>query len=160
VTTFYFKDVAVNGFGSLSETDPGASTMITGWVVAKNASPNFAKVLYGTERSGAFSSTDAMATASGPASGDSFRTENTYNGTFANANWTVTLAARAVTSASSQTGAVKVRLWRSVNADGSSATQITSSLLTGTTSAAMSTTADGTSTATFTPGGTITLTNE
>ena len=31
VKTFFLKDVAVNGFGSLSETDPGASTTGTGW---------------------------------------------------------------------------------------------------------------------------------
>ena len=159
--SYFLRDVAVNGFGSLAETDPGASTMGTGWVVAKLAAGNFSKLLYGTERaSGTFSTTDALTTPAAPASGDSWRTENTISGIYANANWTLTFRVRAVTAASSQTGRVKCRIWRSVNADGTSATQITSSILTGSTTAALSTSADATSTVTFTPGGTVTLNNE
>jgi hypothetical protein len=156
----YLKDVAVNGFGSLSETAPSSTTTGTGWVVAKNSSANFSKLLYGTERSGAFSTTDGLTTAAVPASGDSWRSENVINGIFANANWVMTFAIRAVTAASSQAGRVKVRLWRGTNAAGTGATQITASALTGTTSAALSTSADATSVVTFTPGATITLTNE
>jgi hypothetical protein len=161
VTTYFLKDVAISGFGSLSETDPGATTMNTGWVVAKLAAANFSKLLYGTERaSTAFSTTDALTTATAPAGGDSWRSENPITGTFANANWTLTFRVRAVTAASAQTGRVKVRIWRSTNAAGTGATQITSGMLTGTTTAALSTTVDATSTVTFTPGATVTLTNE
>src|SRR6185503_10124033 len=111
--TFYLKDVAVSGFGSLSETDPGASTTNTGWVVAKVASGNFAALLYGTERaSSSFSTTDYLVTTHpNPGSGDSWRSENTYNGTFANANWTFTFAVRAISNAGTQRGRVKFRLW-------------------------------------------------
>ena len=156
----YLKDVAVNGFGSLSETAPSSTTTGTGWVVAKTSSANFSKLLYGTERSGAFSTTDALTTAAVPASGDSWRSENPISGTYANTNWVLTFAVRAVSAASSQAGRVKVRIWRGTNAAGTGATQITSAVLVGTTSAALSTSADVTSVVTFTPGATITLTNE
>src|SRR4030095_3254927 len=162
VTTYFFKDVGVDGYGSLAESNPGAANMATGWTVAKLAAGNFSKVQYGTKKaSGTFSTSDPMGTASAPTSAndDAFRSENTISGTFANANWTIGLAVRAVT-ASAQAGRAKVRLWRSANADGSGATQITSALLTGPTTAALSTTVTQTSTATFAPGATITLTNE
>jgi hypothetical protein len=49
VKTFFLKDVAVSGFGSLSEVDPGASTMVSGLVVGKIAAAANFKLQYGTE---------------------------------------------------------------------------------------------------------------
>jgi hypothetical protein len=159
--TFYLKDTAVSGHGSLSESDPGASTTGTGWVVAKVASGNFSKMVFATERlSSTFGGTSTLATPAAPASADSWRSENTINGTFANANWVLTFPVRAVSSSSNQRGRVKVRLWRSTNADGSGATELTAATQTGTTLGGISTSADNTSVVTWAPGATKTLTDE
>lgn len=160
--TFFLKDVAVSGFGSLSETNPGASTTGTGWTVGKIASGNFSALLYGTERAtGTFSTTDYLVTTHpNPGSGDSWRSENTMNGVFANANWVFTFPVRAVTAANAQRGRIKVRVWKSVNADGSSPTELTAATQTGTTITAISTSADNNSVVTWSPGGTVTLTAE
>jgi hypothetical protein len=159
--TFFVKATAVNGFGSLSETDPGASTTGTGWTPAKTASARFAPMLYGsTTASGAFTTTDYLVTTHpNPQSGDCWRSENPIVGTFANASWTFTAKFRAGTS-NAQVGRVKVRLWRSVNANGSSATELTSATQTGSTTGVIATGADATSTVTWSPGATVTLTNE
>jgi hypothetical protein len=161
IKTYFFKDVSVSGFGSLSETDPGASTTGTGWVVAKTGSSNFSTQLYGTERAAnTFSGTDGLATPATPSSGDSWRSEVPVNGTFANANWTITANVRAVTASSAQRGRIKVRTWKSANADGTSGTQLTSSLLTGSIIPSISTSADNASTITWSPGSVCTLTFE
>lgn len=159
--TFYLADVAVSGFGTLTETDPGAATTNTGWVVGKTAAGNFSKLLYGTERlANTFSTTNGLTTPATPASGDSWRSTNTINGSFANANWTLTFAVRAITSAGTQRGRINVRIWKSANATGASGTQLTSAILTGGILAGISTSADNTTAVTWSPGGTVTLTNE
>lgn len=160
--TFFIVNAAVNGFGTLSETDPGASTTGTGWISGKTAAGVFSALLFGTERAAAtFSATDYLVTTHpNPGSGDSWRSSTTINGSFANANWVFTFPVRAVTSASTQRGRVKCRVWKSVNADGSSATELTASTQTGTTITAISTSADNSSVVTWAPGGVVTLTNE
>ena len=127
-------------------------------MVAKLAANNMSAMLVGTERaSNTFSTSDAIGSFAASAC---WRSENAIAGTFANTNWTLAFRVRAVTTASSQTGAVKVRIWKSTNADGSGATQLTSAVQTGTTTAALSTSASATSTVTWAPGGTVTLINE
>lgn len=162
MTTWFVKDTAVNGFGSLSETNPGASTITTsGWTVGKIANTvPFSALLYATKRAtGTFSATDYLVTTHpNPGSGDSWRTENTYNGSFASANWTFTFAMRC-SVASTQLGRVKFRLWRSTNASGASATEITSATQSCGIIAAISTSANNNTALTFNPGA-ITLTNE
>lgn len=161
VKTFFCKDTSVNGFASLSEVDPGVTTMtLSGWTVAKIAAANFSKFLYGTKRaSGTFSTTNALTTAAVPSGGDSFRSENVLDGVFANTNWVFTFAVRS-TTASAQTGRLSIRLWRGTNPAGTGATQITSAVVVGTTSSSILTTADSTSVVTWTPGATITLNGE
>jgi len=144
--TFYVKATAVNGFGSLSETDPGASTTSTGWTPAKVAAARFSAMLYATTRaSGTFTTTDYLVTTHpNPGSGDSWRSENTITGTFANTNWVFAAKFRSSTS-NLQAGRVKVRVWKSVNADGSSGTELTSATQTGTTTGTIATGADSVS---------------
>jgi hypothetical protein len=159
--TLYFKNVTVNGALSLQDggTAPATGITTTGWQVAKTASGNFNLMAVGTEKTTGFSTTDALLTPTFTAA-SCWRSESPFTGTFANTNWSLAFQVRAVTAASAQTGRVKVRIWKSTNADGTGATQLTSSILTGTTTAALSTTVSATSTVTWTPGGSIVFNNE
>jgi hypothetical protein len=161
VKTLYLKNVVVNGALSLQDggTAPTAGITTTGWQVAKSASPNFSLMAVGTEKT-AFVTTDALTTPALTAA-SSWRSEQPFTGVFANTNWSLVFRVRAVSAASAQTGAVKVRIWKSTSADGSTGnTQLTSGILTGTTTAALSTTVSQSSTVTWTPGATQTFLNE
>ena len=164
VKSLYFKNTAPTGAAaalSLQDggTAPATGITTTGWTVAKLATPNFSILLVGTKvASGTFATTDRLTGAFTQSS--CFRTENALVGTFANTNWSLAFRLRAVSSSSSQTGKVAIRIWRSANADGTGATQITSATQTGTTTAVLSTTASGASTVTWSPGATFQLLNE
>lgn len=165
--TFYLKNASGSGGatgGSLQDggTPPTAGITATGWTVAKLAAGNFSLMQFGTKKaSTGFSTSDALTTPSLPTGGPaSWRSENPLNGSFANTNWTLTFRMRAVSAASAQAGRIKARIWKS-NADASGTdTQLTSSILTGTTTPTLSTTASQSSTVTWTPGSVITFTNE
>jgi len=127
VKSLYLKNAAPSGAtASMSLQDggtaPTAAITTTGWTVARlTSSSTHSAMLARTERaSGTFAAADAIPTFAASAS---WRSEDTMNGSFANTNWTLAFRVRAVTSATAQTGAIKVRLWRSSNADGSGATQ-------------------------------------
>lgn len=162
IKSLYLKNAAPSGATtSLSLQDggtaPTGALTATGWTVARLTSPNLSAMLAGTKRaSTTFTTTDAIPTFAASAC---FRTENPLNGSFANTNWSLVFRIRA-SVVSAQTGAIKVRVWRSANADGSGATQLTSAVLTGTTTPVLSTTVSNSSTVTWTPGGIITLANE
>jgi len=162
VKSLYFKDVAPTGAStSLSLQDggtaPAGALTTTGWTVGKIASTNMSSMLARTKRAtGTFSTSDQIPTF---AAASAWRSENAISGVFANTNWSLAFRIRA-SVVSAQTGSVKVRIWKSANADGSSATQLTSAVVTGTTTAVLSTSASATSTVTWAPGGTVTLTNE
>ena len=162
VKTLYFKDVAPSGATTSRAlqdggTAPTGALTTTGWTVARLTATNLSAMLAGTKRaSNTFAATDAIGTFAASAS---WRSENTMNGVFANTNWSLAFRIRC-SVASAQTGSIKIRVWKSANADGSGATQLTSAVLTGTTTAVLSTSASAGSTVTWTPGGTITLANE
>ena len=161
VHSLYFKDAAPSGATtSLSLQDggtaPTGANTTTGWTVASTAINNMSAMVARSKATG-FSTSDALASFNVAAC---WRSENTFTGAFANTNWTFAFRLRAVTRAGSQTGAVKIRVWRSTNANGTGATQLTSAVLTGTTTAVLSTTVSATSTVTWTPGATQTLNNE
>lgn len=161
VKTLYFKNVTVNGALSLQDggTAPTAGITTTGWQVAKSAPPNFSLMAVGTEKT-TFATADALATPALTAA-SSWRSEQPFTGVFANTNWSLVFRVRAVSAASAQTGAVKVRIWKSTSPTGASGnTQLTSGILTGTTTAALSTTVSQSSTVTWTPGATQTFLNE
>ena len=118
--TFYFKDAAASSsnHGSLQDggSAPAAATTATGWTVSKTATGNFSAQDYAAEQlNSTFSTTSSLASSSGPnnTTGDCWRSENTINGTFANANWTIAAQLRAVTSGGDQDGRLRVRIWRS-----------------------------------------------
>ena len=164
VKSLYLKNAAPSGAtASMSLQDggtaPAAAITTTGWTVARLTSTStHSAMLARTERaSTTFAAADAIPTFAASAS---WRSENAINGNFANTSWTLAFKVRAVSSATAQTGAIKVRLWRSSNADGSGAVQLTSAVVSGTTTAALSTTVSQTSTVTWSPGAIVTLSNE
>lgn len=162
VQTLYFKDAAPAGAAaSLSLQNggsaPAGALTTTGWTVAKLAATNLSAMLARTKRaSTTFNAADQIGSFVASAC---WRSELLFNGVFANTNWSLAFRLRCAT-ASSQTGSIKTRLWRSTSADGSDATQLTSAVQTGTTTPVLSATVSQQSTVTWAPGGTMTLTNE
>ena len=62
-----------------------------------------------------------------PNTTDSWRSESPLTGGFAAGNWTIALSVIASVANASGTGVIRVRIWKSANADGSSATELTTS---------------------------------
>src|SRR5262245_60718281 len=148
--TWYATSSLVSVHQEMSETDPGTEAFaspVTGWVVGTTGSG-----------SGAFNSQTESSTFSGTnpdgsidtATGDCLRTTNPYTGDFASGNWTVNFCVRSNTAVAGQ-GRADVRLFRSANADGSGATQITSAAQTGSTITSSTSTTTNSS-VTFNPG--------
>jgi len=166
VKSLYFKDAAPTGSSaSLSLQDggtaPTGALTTTGWTVAKIATANMSPmVAHQKQVSGSFTTSDRL-TSIQSQPGALWRSENPFTGTFANTNWTLAFRVRC-SVASSQTGRVKLRLWKTTAADVTTnpPVELTSAVQVGTTTAALSTTVSATSTVTFTPGAAITLNNE
>lgn len=163
VKTYRLGSGADGNFGALFEADQTAASRTDGWTVGKIAAANSAEFDVGVKQAtGAFSLQSATAKPASLLTGataNAFKTPAALSGVFAATAWTFTFAARAGT-ASAQAGRARMRVYRSVNADGSGATEITSATQVGTTSAALTTTADGTTTVTWSPGTTVTLNGE
>ena len=161
VKTYYVAAGQDGNFGALVDgTAQAAASRTDGWTVAKLAAAQMAEFDAATKQaSGAFSSATKPASFLTGATANAFKTPAALTGDFANTSWVFTWAVRAGT-ASSQAGRMRMRVFRSVNADGSAATEITGSTQVGTTSAALTTTADGTTTVTWSPGAIVTLANE
>jgi hypothetical protein len=103
------------------------NTSVNGWTVAKLAPTVRALMQAGSKlASGAFGATDQPS--GGPTGQDSFRTENTYAGSFAAGTWDVAVPVIAVVAGGAQDGRIKFRIYRSANADGSSAVEITNGI--------------------------------
>lgn len=135
--TWYVTNTIVGStHQEMSETSPGSdatSSPAYGWTVGTVASGNFSSADAGSNQgTGTFSGTaqpdGSIVTTSN--AGDCWRTTNPYSGTFATGNWTFQMAVIA-TSGTAQRGQGRFRLFRSANADGSSATEITSGVLVG-----------------------------
>lgn len=156
VKTFRLTDTNdVDGAALLADgVDQSVASRSTGkWTVAKVASGNSSDYnALGIQGSGSFSldSTSPKPVAGGTNAITNFVTPTALTGTFAATAWTLTFAVRAAT-ASSQAGRVRVRVFKSLS-NISVATELTSAVLVGTTSAALSTTADVTSVVTWSPG--------
>jgi len=151
-----------NSYAALFESDVTAATRTDGWTVAKLAAGNSSDFLPGTKvLSSSFSLDSGLPKPENLFTGsiaDAFKTP-VLKGIFAATAWTLTFAVRAAT-ASSQAGRMRLRVYKSVNANGQTPTELTTSTQVGTTSAALSTTVDATSVVTWSPGTTFTLTNE
>lgn len=142
-------------FGAIQEADVAAASRADGWTVAKLAAAQSADWARGLKQaSSAFS---ANGTTPKPTAlittlnSQALKTPAALSGVFAATAWTLTFALRA-SVVSAQAGRIRMRVYRSVNADGTGATEITSATQIGTTSAVLSTSADVTSTVTWSPG--------
>lgn len=179
VKTFYLTDNLATSPGwygilQVGGTPPTAASTFARSVQAKLAVNSFAQgQIAGVNPSGSTSTTNTSTTSfidgtSGPTAGtgntapstvshDGWRTDSTLNGTFASGNWVIAVGVRA--NLSTPTGRFRARVWRSVNTDGSSPTEITTSTQNGTVASISSTTVTVTSTITW-AAPSFTVTNE
>lgn len=158
---FRVQNAVSNGFRTMDEVDATAAT-VGGWKVGKTSAGNSANLTVGTEQA-TFSSQTTTPKPTGlvtGAAGDAWVSANPYNGDFDTSAWTIKIATRSVSTAMSGTGRVRVRVFASANADGSSARELTGSTQVGTTAGPGSTSADIISTVTWTPASAIHLSNE
>ena len=161
--------VGPNWFGNtqLNGSAPAATTTAFGWVPAKTATstPYFRSRLGATApASDAGSSLDPVGSANAPTpgtgsgaatAGDCF-IAGPFSGVFANSTWTFNWNLRASTAGC--VGLVGMKIYRSVNANGSPASQVKAE--SGGTTVTLSTTADTNSQIVWNPGATVTLNNE
>ena len=164
---FYLKDALASGSNHLSLQDGGSPPsqvrISTGWVVGTLAATRYARMDSQTERASSAHLTTPIQPDGAPDNtlGDCFRSENTINGTFANANWSLSFQVEGETrSTSTHDGILRIRIWKSANADGSSPTELTGATITTTQYVNLANSAFQTITATWSPGAVITLTNE
>lgn len=132
----------------------------TGWIVGTSAPTLYARMASQAER-GAVTHTSTVEPSGGPdnALGDCFRTD-LLNGTFSAGNWTFNIGCIGETRATStHDGRFRLRMWRSTNATGSSATEITTSTQVTTAYANLTNTSAQVLDVTFDPGA-FTLSNE
>ena len=116
----------------LTLTNPGASTSTTGWGVADVNAATFSRMTATIERP----RLEFQATAQpsgGPlnAAEDCFRISDATTGDFSPGTWYSSLSVIAVTSGGDQDGRLSCRIWRSANADGTSATEVTQGRMVG-----------------------------
>lgn len=155
--TYYLSDTNITAgvLEQLATSAPSSLEEAQGWTVDKKASPNYAVYYPDTTRAYAtFNATEPSAF-----SQYGYRTVGALNGVFANANWVLAFKVKC-NAYYAQTGYVKFRLWRSVNADGSGATQITPGWQTSTLISFTAANQYKTGTITWSPGATKTLTDE
>lgn len=168
VKTFNFKDAVPSGATLHRSLQDGgsvtAATTGTGWVAATLATGQSCLMVGGTEvarNAATWGTTLQPSAAVSTTLGDCWRSENTLSGTFANSNWVATFGFRSVTAAYAGRLKLAMRLYRSTNASGAGATEITSGrVVSAATSANLSTSADTTLTCTWSPGATQTFAGE
>jgi hypothetical protein len=167
--SFYFKDAVPTGatlHRSLQDggSAPTTATTGTGWIPGTNAIAQSCIQTGGTEysRTGPnWGTTLQPSAAPSQTIGDCWRSENAISGIFANTSWTFAWGIRSVTAA--YTGRIKlaVRVWKSADQNGTSATELTSGrVVSAATSANLSTSADTTVTCTWSSPGLVALANE
>lgn len=162
VLTLYTDNPVQGGSsaGLLNLSAPTASTSTTGWTVGTTAANRYSRITYNAE----ITATNFTATAqpSGAPTGsaqDCFRTSAATTGQFSAGTWYSSISVLAVSSGGVQDGRALFRIWRSANADGTSATELTQGAMIGSVVTDLSTTAAQSSSAS-TQIGTSNLTNE
>lgn len=165
--TLYFKNTTPNGASKFGALQEGATLTAVnqggGWAVGTRAVGDFGPI------AGPFTelangsglwTTSVLPSTSAPddSVGDAYRSELPYYGEFANTDWSFSMVLRS--TATNWDGRCKIgfRIFKGLAQDGSDATELTSTTVaTAATTANLSTTTDRTVTATWSPGGTITL---
>lgn len=144
ILTLYFANGVQSGSsaGNLTPSVPGASTSTTGWGVADETTvPAYSRMSFARERPRLEPGTTAEP--SGEPLGnaeDCFRISDVTSGDFSTGTWYSSLSVIAVSSGGDQDGNARFRLWRSNNADGTGATEITAGTMVGTATTNLSTT--------------------
>lgn len=168
IKTLYLTNTVTDNWQILSESSPGTDAVtspVVGWIVAKTAATNYSSFDSGVERvaSGNWSATAQPDGTLDNTLGDAFRA-GPFNGSFANTNWTVQLAVQSTTAVTAASAiGLRFRLFKSANADGSGATELTGGVVLVPASGYYSLTPTGTGVTnsnTWAPGGTVALTNE
>ena len=156
--TEYLTNNSVSVGSDLSVSDPGAEAYrspVTGWVVG-TGSTNHSEWFNDVERaSSTFTGTAVPDGTLDTTNGDFWVSSTPRTGSFASANWNIHFACRANTgpaSGASQDGRIRVRLFRGVNQDGSSAVEITAAQQQGGLVTDLNSAATQVSTVTFNPG--------
>ena len=147
------------GWQTLGDAPTGANTLPTGWVVGTGSTNHseFASGTGGDRASSTFTGTTVPDGTLDTTLKDAFRVMDSITGTFASGNWTFQFAVVSTVQSGAADGQIVFRLIKA-NADGSSATEITSAQQ----SASVCTNVAGTDingTLTFNPGA-ITFTNQ
>ena len=141
---------------SLSYTAPASANSSFGWVVDSKAAPNFSPFRPATlQAANTFVTTEPTAFST-----YGFRSPAVMMGTFSDANWVLTVKVRSGATYYAQTGTVRFRLWRSTDATGASATQVTPGWQASSTISFTAAAQEQTATVTWTPGATVALTRE
>jgi hypothetical protein len=120
--TYYLSDADLTAlqYETLSLSAPASLDEAQGWTVNKKSSPNYCAYKPDTTRP----ASDFVSNEPSAFSQLGYRTSGAKNGTFAPGAWQLAFKVKC-NSYYSQTGYVKFRLWRSTNANGAGATQIT-----------------------------------
>jgi len=161
IKTYYLGFGQDGNFGALFDgVAQTAASRNDGWTVGKIASALASDFDAATKQAtGTFvTNTTRPSVLVTTATANAFKTPTALTGVFANTAWTFTFAVRAVVL-SAQAGRMRMRVYRSVNLDGTAATEITGATQVGTTSTVLSTTADVTTVVTWSPGA-VSLSNE
>lgn len=154
-TTYYILN-SLNGDGWLDVqaggSAPSTATGATGWTVSSTAADNYSQMAAGSERLASTFGGTALPGAGGPDNSlkDAIRL-GPFSGDHAAGNWAVSIPVIAVDAGGTQDGAIRVRVWKSANADGSGATELTSGAV------QLSTVTDLTTGASQTSSGNVTL---
>jgi hypothetical protein len=154
--SYYYNSIYnANSWLGIGTTAPASNaTTTTGWTVARLAATRYSAMNASVERnSSTFNTTSSLNSSSGPNNTlkDCFRTQAFDTQTaFDAGTWTFNFPCRASSAGGSQDGNIRVRLWKSSNVtDGSSPTQITSSVQSGSTVTNLATGTTQTSTGTM-----------
>lgn len=150
---WYMTGDTTDGWGRLQVggSAPATTTLTTGWDVAGVSAGNYSRMATGVKRlPSTFSGTAQPASGPDNTLKDAWRTANTLTVDIPAGVWRFQLPLIATsTLREGATVRPRLRIWRSVNADGSSATEITAGAVTGSTVTALQSEAASISTATF-----------
>lgn len=141
--TFFLNNPIQGGSnaGLLDIVAPTASTSTTGWTVGTTGSANYSRSTYNLEvPTTGFTATAQPSGAPVNLGEDCFRISGVTSGQFSADTWYSSLSVIAVSSGGVQDGRARFRLWRSVNADGTAATELTQGTMIGSQTTGLSTT--------------------
>lgn len=132
--TFTIRNALAGNFQRISEGSAGTEVFTSArWSVGTLGASNFGYLLAQGDQTTFGATAIPNTDVPGTATGDSFRTDVPISGSFASGNWTIAPRVAGAVSISTLDGRIRMRVFKSANADGSGATELTSGVLIGTT---------------------------